>query len=112
VKRTVRIGQAQTVQTGMLASDLGTQLFQLFRDVAQFDAGANGPFGDQLSAAQSDFLTTSIKTSADVASGINVQVGANGSRYQTVQNAMDQLGATSTIYKTFVSNIEDVDMAT
>ena len=112
VKRTVRIGQAQTVQTGMLASDLGTQLFDLFRNVAQFDAGTNGPFGDQLSPAQNDFLTTSIKTAADAASGINVQAGANGSRYQTVQSAMEQLTATSTIYKTFVSNIEDVDMAT
>lgn len=112
VKRTVRIGQAQTVETGMLASDLGTQLFDLFRNVAQFDSGANGPFGATLTPAQNDFLSDSIKTSADVASDINVQVGANGSKYQTVQSAMDQLTATTTIYKTFVSNIEDVDMAT
>jgi len=111
VKRNVRIGQGQTVEIGVLASDLGTQLFSLFRDVAQFDAGAGGPFGDQLNQAQSDFLTTNIKTAADAASGINVQAGANGFKYQAVQNAMEHLQASSNIYKTFVSNIEDVDMA-
>jgi flagellar hook-associated protein 3 FlgL len=111
VKRNMRIGQGQTVEIGVLASDLGTQLFSLFRDVAQFDAGAGGPFGDQLNQAQSDFLTTNIKTAADAASGINVQAGANGFKYQAVQNAMEHLQASSNIYKTFVSNIEDVDMA-
>jgi len=109
--KSVRIGQSQTVQTGMLASDLGGQLFSLFQSVTQFDQGASGPFGDQLTGPQSDFLTTNIKTSADVANGINVQMGTNGSRYQQVQDAMDQLNANATVSKTFVSNIEDVDMA-
>jgi flagellar hook-associated protein 3 FlgL len=110
VKRTIRIGQGQTVEVGQLASDLGTQLFSLFQSVAQFDQGANGPFGNQLTQSQSDFLTTNIKTAADAASDINVQVGSNGFKYKAVQDAMDHLQASSTIYKTLVSNIEDVDM--
>ena len=111
VKRSMRIGQGQTVEVGQLASDLGTQLFALFRDVAQFDSGVNGPFGTDLTGAQSDFLSTNIKTAADAAGDINVQAGANGFKYQAVKDAMDHLHASSTIYKTFVSNIEDVDMA-
>jgi flagellar hook-associated protein 3 FlgL len=39
VKPSVRVGNNQTVQVGMLASDLGTQLFSLFQQFAQFDAG-------------------------------------------------------------------------
>jgi flagellar hook-associated protein 3 FlgL len=86
-------------------------LFALFRDVSQFDSGANGPFGSELTSAQNDFITGNIKTAADAAGGINVQMGSNGFKFEAVKNAMDHLQASSVIYKTFVSDIEDVDMA-
>src|SRR5262249_49748330 len=35
VKTNVRVGDNETVQVGILASDLGTQLFSLFQQVAQ-----------------------------------------------------------------------------
>jgi flagellar hook-associated protein 3 FlgL len=113
VKTSVRIGSNQTVQVGMLASDLGTQLFTLFQQVAQFDAGANGPFpSGATNAAQQSFLESTLPSAANAASDVNSQTAANGIRYQSVQNSMTQLQATSNVYKTFVSNIEDVDMPT
>jgi flagellar hook-associated protein 3 FlgL len=112
VKTSVRIGNNQTVAVGMLASDLGTQLFSLFQQVAQFDAGPSGPFASGATTpAQQSFLESSISTAVNVASGVNSQAAINGIHYNMVQDSMTQLQAASTVYKSFVSNIEDVDMA-
>src|SRR5258708_33313133 len=62
VKSSVSIGDGQTVQVGMLASDLGTQLFSLFQQMAQFDAGVNGPFDAKTTPAKQTFLENSIPT--------------------------------------------------
>ena len=110
VKTTVRIGENQTVQVGMLASDLATNLFTLMRQVAQFDAGGSGPFSGTTTPAQQSFLESSIPTAIDVSGGVNAQAAANGIRYKAVQSSIEQLQAASTVYKSFVSNVEDVDM--
>jgi flagellar hook-associated protein 3 FlgL len=111
VKTSVRIGDSQTVQVGLLASDLGTQLFSLFQQVAQFDAGAGGPFNTKTTAPQQTFLESTIQTAANVAEGINGESAGNGIRYQMVQQTMTQLRARSTVYTGFVSSIQDVDIA-
>lgn len=111
VKTSVRIGENQTVQVGILASDIGTQLFSLFRQVAQFDASGSGPFADKTTAAQQSFLESSIQTATTAATGINAEAAGNGIRYQVVQNAADQLQASSTVHNDFVSSIEDVNIA-
>jgi flagellar hook-associated protein 3 FlgL len=111
VKTSVRLGDSQTVQVGMLASDLGTQLFSLFQQVAQFDAGAGGPFNTKTTPAQQSFLESTIQTAATCQEGVNVQSATNGIRYQMVQDTMTQLQARSTVYQGFVSGIQDVDVA-
>jgi flagellar hook-associated protein 3 FlgL len=110
IKTSVRIGENQTVEVGLLASDIGTELFSLFQQVAQFDAGVDGPFDAKTSPAQQTFLESSIATAADVVAHVNADTAANGIRYKSVQQAIDQLQAFSTVYKGFVSNIEDVDI--
>ena len=110
VKTSVRIGEGQTVQVGLLASDLGTQLFSLFRQVAQFDAGGSGPFDTTTSGAQQNFLESTLPTAATVADGVNQEMAGNGIRYQMTQDSLTRLQATSTVYKGLVSNIEDVDI--
>ena len=111
VKTSVRIGDSQTVQVGLLASDLGTQLFSLFQQVAQFDSGGSGPFDTKTTPAQQNFLESTIQTAANVAEGINGESAGNGIRYQMVQQTMTQLQARSTVYTGFVSSIQDVDVA-
>jgi flagellar hook-associated protein 3 FlgL len=111
VKTSVRVGESQTVQVGLLASDLGTQLFSLLQQVAQFDGGAGGPFDTKTTPAQQSFLESLVQPATDVAQGINGQAAVNGIRYQTVKDTMTQLQARSTVYSGFVSSIQDVDMA-
>lgn len=112
VKKSVNIGGGQTVQVGMLASDLGTQLFQSLADIANYNSSPNGPFGDTISATQSNFLTTQVQAAQTANQGLNNQAAANGFVYNHLNDVIDQQKATSTLYKGFVSNLEDVDMGT
>jgi flagellar hook-associated protein 3 FlgL len=112
VKKSVNVGGGQTVQVGMLASDLGTQLFQSLADIANYNSGPNGPFGDTISATQSNFLTTQVQAAQTANQSLNNQAAANGFVYNHLNDVIDQQKATSTLYKGFVSNLEDVDMGT
>ena len=112
VKKSVNIGGGQTVQVDMLASDLGTQLFQSLADIANYNAGPNGPFGDTINTTQSDFLTMQIQAAQTANQNLNNQAAANGFVYNHLNDVIDQQKATSTLYKGFVSNLEDVDMGT
>jgi flagellar hook-associated protein 3 FlgL len=112
IKKSVNIGGGQTVQVGMLASDLGTQLFQSLSDIANFDSGANGPFSSTITNTQSDFLTTQVQAAQSANTNLNNQAAANGFVYNHLSDVIDQQNATSTLYKGFVSNLEDVDMGT
>jgi flagellar hook-associated protein 3 FlgL len=111
LKTEVKIGDSQNVEVGLLASDLATELFDLLRQVAQFDAGVNGPFSGTTTPAQQTFLESLIPTAMTAQRNVNAQAAANGIHYQTVKQAMEQLEASSVVYKGFVANIEDVDMA-
>lgn len=111
IKTEVKISETQNVEVGLLASDLATELFALLRQVAQFDAGVDGPFSGTTTPAQQTLLESMIPIAIDAQHGVNAQAAANGIHHQTVQKAVEQLQASSVVYKGFVSNIEDVDMA-
>jgi flagellar hook-associated protein 3 FlgL len=111
LKTEVKVGDSQNVEVGLLASDLATDLFDLLRQVAQFDLGVDGPFSGTTTPAQQTFLESVIPTAMTAQRNVNAQAAANGIHYQTVKQAMEQLEASSVVYKGFVSSIEDVDMA-
>lgn len=112
IKKSVNIGGGQTVQVGMLASDLGTQLFQSLADIANFNSGANGPFSNTITNTQSSFLTTQVQAAQTANQNLNNQVAANGFVYNHLNDVIDQQKSTSTLYKGFVQNLGDVDMGT
>jgi len=109
---TVKVGNDQTVQIGVLASDVGTQLMQTLQDIANFNAGANGNFGSQLTSAQTTFLASEIPNAQSASQNINNVSGSNGEVYQELQSAQTQQQTMSTLFQGFASDIQDVDMAT
>ncbi len=111
IKTEVKIGETHNVEVGLLASELGTELFTLLRQVAQFDAGVDGPFSGITTPAQQTFIELTFPAAISAQHNVNAQAAANGIHYQTVAQATEQLKASSLVYKGFVSNIEDVDMA-
>jgi flagellar hook-associated protein 3 FlgL len=100
-----------TLETGQLASDLATDLFQMLRDLAAFDAGGSGPFASQLTAAQTSFLTGQAAQIPDVARAVNAQAAENGVRYGQIKDALERHEETQIQLKKFIGDIEDTDMA-
>ena len=108
----VQVADGQAVQVGMLASSIGTNLLQTFKDLAGFNAGQNGNFGPGLTPAQSDFLTNELPTAISAADSVNNAAASNGNVYSQLQDAQNQQQSLSTLYQGFVSNLQDVDMST
>ncbi len=114
LKKSVMVGDGQSVQIGVLASDIGSGLMQTLKDIATFDAGPSGNFAatTTLTQAQDSFLTAELPTSISAAAGVNSAAAANGFVYNELKDASDHQQSLSTLYKGFVSNLEDVDMPT
>jgi flagellar hook-associated protein 3 FlgL len=109
--KSVQVADGVNVQYGVTASDVGTGLMQALQSIAQFNAGGSGNFATSLSQAQSTFLTGAITTATTVDSDLNAQVASNGFVANRLTDAQTQQTSMTTLYKGFVSNIQDTNMA-
>jgi len=112
VKSAVRVSDGQTVQVGMLASDIGSQLLASLKSVADFNAGPNGNLGTPLTDTQSTFLSGAITDATAAATQVNNAAATNGAVYTQLQDASGTQQSMSTVYAGFVSDIQNVDMGT
>jgi flagellar hook-associated protein 3 FlgL len=106
-----QLDASTTLQTGMLADQVGTNLFNAFQQVEAFDQGAGGPLGGQLTAAQVNFLTGMLHTFDQANQAMTDTQAANGllqNRITQVQTAQQDQ---QTILASMVGNLTDVDMA-
>jgi flagellar hook-associated protein 3 FlgL len=108
----VMVADGQTVKVGVLASDVGTQLMQTLKDIADYNAGTDGNFSTAMTSTQSSFLSGEVQSAVDAANQVNNAAATNGNNYQQLQNALASQTSLSTMYKGFVSDLQDVDMAT
>lgn len=107
----VMVADGQSVQVGVLASDVGSQMMQALKDIADY-VNTNGSLTSDMTSAQSNFLSGEIQSATDAGTQVNAVASTNGSNYQALQNAMSTQTSMSTTYKGFVSDLENVDMAT
>ncbi len=111
IQKSVQVADGVTVDYGVTASDVGTSLMQALKDIADFDATPGNSFTTNLSSAQNTFLTGAIAQVTNVASDINAATAANGYVANRLEDAQSQQTSMTNLYKTFVSNIQDTDMA-
>ncbi len=111
MSQTARIDSNQIVSFGQLASDLGGPAFDMLRQVLSYDAGANGPFGADLTQTQSNYLTSLVPQLTAVNDGVNTHLAANGVAYKAVDEAVDRHGDARSTLKGMIADIEEVDMA-
>jgi flagellar hook-associated protein 3 FlgL len=111
VKGSVQVGDGQTVQVGLLASNIGTGILQTLSDIANFNTGSSGNFGSTLTGAQSTFLSNEIPVAQSASDTVTNVAAQNGDTYQQLQGALTQQQAMNTLYTGFVSNIQNVNMA-
>jgi flagellar hook-associated protein 3 FlgL len=111
LKQGVRVADGETIEIGQLAGDIGGELMSELKTIAGYVA-ANGDFTSTLTQAQSSFLSGHIVGAKGVADNLNNVLAANGFTYNRLKDAADKQDTMSSLYQTFVSDLEDVDMPT
>jgi len=111
--KSVQVADGVTVDYGVTASNVATGLMQALKDIADFDATGAGNFNaaSSLTSAQNNFLTNTITQTNTVNANLNATTAANGYVYNRLTDAQDQQTSTNTLYKGFVSDIQDTNMA-
>ena len=111
--KSVQVADGVTVDYGLTASNVATGLMQALKDIADFDATGAGNFNaaSSLTSAQSNFLTSTITQTSAVSANLNATTAANGYVYNRLTDAQGQQTSMTTLYKGFVSDIQDTDMA-
>jgi flagellar hook-associated protein 3 FlgL len=113
LQKSVQVADGVTVSYGLTASDVATGLMQALKDIADFDAGAGGNFNTatSLTAAQNTFLTNAIGQVTNVYTDLNATTAANGYVSNRLTDAQGQQSSMNTLFKGFVSDIQDTNMA-
>ena len=106
-----QIDQNTTLQTGVLASNVATPLFQAFQTLEAYDQGPNGPLTGTLTAAQKTFLTQQIASLDTVQSNLNNVVAQNGLMQAEVTNAQSDLGSRQTMLQGLIGDATNADLA-
>ena len=110
IKPVSRVAENTSIETGYLASDLGSTIFQIFKDIKAYnDNSATGPLSGKPTEAQKTFLTAQLSR-LDAAKTSAVDTAArNGS----LQKRIEQIDLSHTAQQTsldeMVSNRTDAD---
>lgn len=111
-KKSVTTGDGQSQEIGVLASDIGKDLMTTLKSLYDMSTAGNLPDGT-LTQDQCDDLTTNVLPTATTAvKSITTATANNGTAYSALQDVVTNQDNMNTLYTGFVSDIEDVDMAT
>jgi flagellar hook-associated protein 3 FlgL len=100
-----------SIQTGFLASNLGTPLFNALQAIQAYNDGPNGPFGSTLTAAQATFLQSQVATLNSVADGVTTAQGQNGIAQNQVTAAQTGLASQQTTLQGMIGDIANANLA-
>lgn len=117
-KATVRVDETQTVQFGILADEVATDLFDGLRRIMQWNAGtlptgATGTptaFVGTLNDDQRNFLIGEMATAVTAIDTVRSFEAANGVRMEMVDRIITRQEDESVFFKSFVARIEDVNL--
>jgi flagellar hook-associated protein 3 FlgL len=111
VKPSATVDAGVSVQYGMLASDVGKDVLQALKNLAEFQAGPDGPLDGTLTDDQRTFVQGQLQTIESAMKGVTASQAENGIRTTKMTDLRDSHEATQTTLQTFIGNIQDVDMA-
>lgn len=119
-----RLDEGTTLQTGFLADEIGTELFQVFRDLQQYQQGlpvitgaqtytpsAAGQINGQPTEAVREFLTAQLSRFDSARSAITDLAAQNGSAQNRVDSILTAQGAQQTALQELVGDRTDADLA-
>ncbi len=112
LKATTRVSETTAFETGFLAGEIGSEVFQILRDIKQFsDTNPDGPFAAKLTTAQKTFLTGKLGELATAGGNFLNHVARNGALYQQVQSVTDNNAAQLSQLDALVGQRTDADLA-
>ena len=106
-----RVDETTTLEIGQLADDLGTPMFNAFRDLQALEEGANGPFTGKLTAAQRTFLQSQIAVWETVQSDLTTAAARNGTVQGQLESVKRGLNARQNTVAGMIGDVSDADMA-
>ncbi len=106
-----KIGQNTVMEYGLLADEVGQEVFQIFKDIATFSAGPSGPLSGQLNTTQLAFLQSEMGNLDTALDNLRVLVARNGTRQNSVDSFIKEHENQEVFLQVFISDIEDVDVA-
>lgn len=107
---TNQLDESTTIQSGFLADQLGTGLFDSFRQVQAF-VDANGDFTGQLTSAQETFLQGMLGGFESARSSLTDATARNGLIQNRVDTTMESQDARKSMLEGMIGGVTDVDMA-
>jgi flagellar hook-associated protein 3 FlgL len=109
---TSQITESTTIQTGMLANNVGQNLLAEFQALAAYDAGPNGPLTGHLTQTQITFLQSQLSTFDAANQTVTSHQAQNGAAQQTVTQQITDQQHQSTTLQNLIGDRTSVDMAT
>ncbi|MBN9319001.1 MAG: flagellin [Caulobacterales bacterium 68-7] len=109
-KANSRLDENTSMQTGMLASEVATPLFDQLKAIQAY-VDTNGPFTGRLTEAQSDFLKSTLNGFDTAYNGLTSTEAANGVMQKRADEAQTALSDRADMLEGMTGDITDVDLA-
>jgi flagellar hook-associated protein 3 FlgL len=107
-----KVDDATLVSTGVLASNLGTQLMTAYQTIQTFEeTPGSGPITGALTDAQRTFLEGQLATWDSTYNNLTNITGRNGLTQKRVENIASDLTSRGNSLKGMIGGITDADMA-
>lgn len=106
-----RLNDTTTVTTGVLASNVGTPLFNALAQIQAYSNGPNGPLTGPLTTTQSTFLQGVLSSLGSAYTTANNAVAANGVVQDEVSASQTTLTAQQTQLTNTIGDITNADSA-
>lgn len=86
LKTASRVAEGTTLETGVLASDLGTDTLTILRDIQAFHEGPQGPLSGKLTEPQKIFLTSQLTLLEQAGKAVTEKTAITGAQTNQIDN--------------------------
>lgn len=108
---TAKVDDATTVKTGLLASDMGTDILTAYQAIQAFNEGPDGPITGNLTDNQRTFLEGILKDWDQLHSDAVDRTARNGMAQSRVEGVKSDLVNRKDSLSSMIGDITDADMA-
>ena len=106
-----RIADGVEMEFGVLANEVGQDIFQVLKDMQVYHNGGGGPLDGNLTPTQIDYLKTELANIGAAIAGVQLLQVTNGLGFKRLDVIESQHADTSIFLEKFIADVEDVNMA-